>query len=478
MRGSDRASAPAARPSTGLVDPCTGEVYGELTATRAGDLDAVVDRAAEAGEDWRASRVADRVEALERMADAIAAREAGFADAIALPLGFPRHRAEAVHVRPAVTTARTTAESLPSVRFRTRVRHSVVVREPVGVVAGITPWNYPLLQAVNKICAAVAAGNSVVLKPSELTPQHADLLVDAVAGVLPPGLLQVVHGGGPSVGRALAAHPKVRFVSFTGSTAVGREIAAQAGADLKRVALELGGKSACVVLDDGDLPAAVEQAVQSVLVNSGQTCTALTRLVVPRGRLAEATEIAASRLSQAVVGHRDDPGAHLGPVVSAAQRERVRRLVDGGIQQGARLVTGGTAPPAGLERGFYVRPTLLGEVTADMTIAQEEVFGPVLALMAHDGPDSAVAIANATPYGLSGAVWGGDLDRAVDVVRRMRTGQVSLNGGPFNPVAPFGGVGDSGTGREKGTHGIVELTDLKSVQLADPEAAMAFEEGP
>jgi acyl-CoA reductase-like NAD-dependent aldehyde dehydrogenase len=340
-----------------------------------------------------------------------------------------------------------------------------VVREPIGVVGCITPWNYPLNQIIAKVAPALAAGCTVVLKPSEVAPLNAFLLTEAIdeAG-LPAGVFNLVSGVGPVVGEAIAAHPDVDMVSFTGSTRAGKRVAELAAATVKRVALELGGKSANVVLPDADLEKAVSAGVTNCYLNSGQTCTAWTRMLVPRDRLAEAEQVAAARAERYRVGDPLADGTNLGPLVSEIQRDRVRGYIEKGIAEGAKLVTGGAEPPDGLEKGYFVRPTVFSEVTPDMTVAQEEIFGPVLSIIPYDTEDEAVEIANGTIYGLAGGVWSGDPAHAEQVARRLRTGQVDINGAMYNPLAPFGGYKQSGVGRENGRIGFEEFLETKSLQ--------------
>jgi acyl-CoA reductase-like NAD-dependent aldehyde dehydrogenase len=352
--------------------------------------------------------------------------------------------------------------------YEQRVANSLVIREPAGVAACITPWNVPLLLIMQKIAPALVAGCTVVLKPSEITPLNAYALAEIIADCeLPPGVFNLVVGDGPVVGAELAANPGVDLVSLTGSTRAGREVARLGADSLKRVHLELGGKNAFVVLDDADLKTAVRANVDQVCFNSGQTCLQWSRLLVPRELADEATEIAAEACDGYRVGDPRDPDTDLGPLVSAAAYERVQGYLARGVAEGARLVTGGPQRPAGLSRGYYVRPTVFAGVSPEMTIAREEIFGPVLSVMPYVDEDDAVRIANDTPYGLHGAVWSADTGRAVAVARRLRTGVVDVNGGPFNLVAPFGGFKQSGYGRECGVEGLEAFLEVKSTQLPD-----------
>lgn len=343
--------------------------------------------------------------------------------------------------------------------------NSLVVREPVGVVAAITPWNYPLHQIVNKVVPAVAAGCTVVLKPSEVAPLTAGILAEIVSAAgVPDGVLNIVHGVGPVVGEALAAHPDVDMVSFTGSTRAGRRVAAVAAETVKRVALELGGKSANLVLDDADLGLAVKIGMANCYLNGGQTCTAWSRMLVPASRHDEAVELAVAAAAKYTVGDPTEASTRIGPMVSAAQRERVTGYISAGTAEGATLACGGPDVPDGLDRGYFVRPTVFGGVRPEHTIAKEEIFGPVLSIMPYGSEDEGVELANSTVYGLAGAVFSADNDRAVAVARRLRTGQVDVNGGAFNPIAPFGGYKQSGNGRELGRFGLEEFCEIKSIQ--------------
>ena len=342
--------------------------------------------------------------------------------------------------------------------------NSLIVKEPIGVVGCITPWNFPAHQVALKVAAAMAAGCTVVVKPSEVAP----LLVHALAAVfdevgVPAGVFNLVSGYGPVVGEALVAHPGVDMVSFTGSTRAGKRIAEVAAGSVKRVALELGGKSASVVLDDADMETAIAGGLaNSIGLNCGQACTALTRVLVPQERLAEA-EVAKRIAETYTIGAWNEEGTVLGPLVSKVQQERVLGYIQKGIDEGARLVTGGVDP--GRSAGYFVTPTVFSGVDNDMTIAREEIFGPVIALLPYLDEEDAVRIANDTVYGLAAAVWSGDQDRALRVARRLQAGQVQVNGGAFNPAAPFGGYKQSGLGREAGAAGIEEFLETKAIQL-------------
>jgi len=441
-----------------VVDPVTEEAFATIPAGTAMDVDRAVRAARRAFAEWSVTSVDDRAAVLRKAHDALTERAEEMAATISREMGAPPKIAAQVHVGLPLAVLASYVELLPAFQAEERVGNSLVVREPVGVVGAITPWNYPLHQVMAKVAPALAAGCTVVLKPSEVAPLCAYLLVELFeqAG-LPPGVLNLVTGTGREVGEAIAAHPDVDMVSFTGSTRAGRRVSEVAAATVKRVALELGGKSANVVLPDADLNRAVRVGVANAFLNSGQTCTAWTRMLVPRDRQDEAVAVAAEVA--------DGMARVLGPVVSQAQWDRVQGYIDTGVAEGARLAAGGPGRPEGMERGYYVRPTVFADVAPQMTIAQEEIFGPVLSVLPYDGEDEALRIANDSPYGLAGGVWSADQDRALGFARRMRTGQVDVNGGRFNPTAPFGGYKQSGNGRELGHFGLEEFLEVKSLQL-------------
>jgi acyl-CoA reductase-like NAD-dependent aldehyde dehydrogenase len=441
-----------------LVDPATEEVFATLRLADTDAADAAVAAARAAFDGWAGLDISARVGILARVRAALAARADEFAALITRDMGCPPKIARAVQVGTPLAVLDGYLSLIDGYPFEERIGNSVVVREPIGVVAAITPWNYPLHQVMAKIVPALLAGCPVVLKPSELAPSAALLLAEILAGAgLPDGVFNLVCGTGPVVGEALAAHPDVDMVSFTGSTAAGRRVARVAADTVKRVALELGGKSASVLLPDADLAAAVKATVSNAFLNSGQTCTAWTRLLVPAARQAEVAALAG--------GFAETMAGRLGPVASRAQWDRVQGYITRGIESGYPLVTGGSGRPRGVARGFFCRPTVFAGVPADATIAQEEIFGPVLSIITYADDDEAVAIANGTPYGLAGAVWSADPTRAMAFARRLRTGQVDVNGARFNPVAPFGGYRQSGNGRELGRYGLDEFCEVKAIQL-------------
>ncbi|MER5449424.1 aldehyde dehydrogenase family protein [Streptomyces sp. NPDC002764] len=449
------------RPAAGtdvieVVNPVDEQVIGHVPAGTAADVDAAVRAARAALPAWSATAPTERAARLTALRDALLARKDEIAETVTAELGAPLQFSQNVHAAVPIAVAGSYAELAATYAFEEKAGNSTVYLEPVGVVGAITPWNYPLHQVVAKVAPALAAGCTIVVKPAEDTPLVAQLFAEAVheAGV-PAGVFNLVTGLGPVAGQALAEHPDVDLVSFTGSTAVGRRIGATAGAAVKRVALELGGKSANVILPSADLAKAVNVGVANVMSNSGQTCSAWTRMLVHRERYEEAVELAAGAAAKY--------GPRIGPVVNAKQLARVRGYIDKGVAEGARLVAGGTEPPH--EQGYFVAPTVFADVTPEMTIAQEEIFGPVLAILPYEDEEDALRIANGTVYGLAGAVWAGDEAEAVAFARRMDTGQVDINGGRFNPLAPFGGYKQSGVGRELGAHGLAEYLQTKSLQF-------------
>jgi betaine-aldehyde dehydrogenase len=357
-------------------------------------------------------------------------------------------------------------ELMQQISWQEEIGNSLVVREPIGVLGAITPWNYPLHQIAAKVAPALAAGCTVVLKPSGVAPLNAFILAEVIeAAGLPAGVFNLVTGPASEVGEAIAADPGVDIVSFTGSTRAGRRVSELASETVKAVTMELGGKSPNVILDDADLSKAVPDGVAKCFINSGQTCSALTRMLVPEAMMDEAAQIAAATAETFTPGDPFDEGTRLGPLVSEEQRQIVRGYIEKGSEEGAKLVTGGAEPPEGLDRGYFVRPTVFSGVENSMTIAQEEIFGPVLTMIPYSDEEEAVRIANDSIYGLAGGVWSSDEDRAVGIARRIRTGQVEINGGVFNPLAPFGGYKQSGHGRELGYFGIEEFLQPKALQL-------------
>ncbi|WP_432056666.1 aldehyde dehydrogenase family protein [Streptomyces sp. bgisy022] len=453
----DGAWRPAAGPEViEVVNPADEQVIATVPAGTVEDVDAAVRAARAALPAWAATPPAERAARLTALRDALDARREEIAQTVTAELGAPLKLSQTVHAGLPVAVAGSYAELAATYVFEERIGNSTVYHEPVGVVGAITPWNYPLHQIVAKVAPALAAGCTIVVKPAEDTPLVARLFAEAVhdAGI-PAGVFNLVTGLGPVAGQALAEHPGVDLVSFTGSTAVGRRIGAIAAGAVKRVALELGGKSANVILPDADLARAVNVGVANVMSNSGQTCSAWTRMLVHRDQYDEAVALAADAAAKY--------GDRIGPLVNAQQRDRVRGYIEKGVAEGARLVAGGPDTPHGT--GYFVSPTVLADVTPGMTVAQEEIFGPVLCVLRYEDEEDALRIANGTVYGLAGAVWAGDEERAVAFARRLETGQVDINGGRFNPLAPFGGYRQSGVGRELGVHGLTEYLQTKSLQF-------------
>ena len=449
-----------------VIDSTTEEVLGSVPEGTVEDVDRAVAAARGAFAAWAARPLAERTALLTEVAGGLAARTDELADLITHEVGMPRLLSQLVQVGLPLNSFATAAQVAAAFTWEETVGNSLVVREPIGVVGCITPWNYPLHQIAAKVAPALAAGCTVVVKPSEVAPLNAFVLAEIMDQVgVPAGVFNLVTGFGPVVGEAIAADDGVDMVSFTGSTWAGRRVSEVAAGTVKRVALELGGKSANVILPDADLATAVPDGINKCFLNSGQTCSALTRMLVPRERLAEVEELARASAETFTPGDPFDDGTRLGPLVSAAQLDRVRTYIDKGVGEGATLLTGGSESPAGLDRGFFVAPTVFTGVTRDMTIAREEIFGPVLAIIPYDTEDEAVDIANDTDYGLAGGVWSGDPEHAKAVALRLRTGQVEVNGGSFNPMAPFGGYKQSGNGREFGSFGLEEFLEVKSLQL-------------
>ena len=443
----------------------TGELYATVPAGTAEDAARAVAAAAAAFPAWSVTSPKERGEFLQRVSEKLAERADDLAVTIAHEVGMPLMLAKGIQVGLPTMNFADQAQRIQEYVWEEEIGNSVVVREPVGVVVAITPWNYPLHQIALKVAPALAAGCTVVLKPSEVAPINAFALADIFHELgLPKGVFNLVTGVGPVVGEALAGDPRVDMVSFTGSTRAGKRVMHLAADGVKRVALELGGKSANVILEDADVAKAVADGVFKCFLNSGQTCSALTRMVVPRSRLAEVEEIAVATAEGFAPGDPISGSSLLGPLVSATQLERVRGYIRRGVDEGARLLCGGVEPVEGLGGGYYVAPTVFSDVRNDMTIAQEEIFGPVLSIIPYDSEDEALEIANDSAYGLAGGVWAGTDERAFEFARKIRAGQIEINGGAFNVLAPFGGYKQSGVGREVGTFGLEEFLEVKAIQ--------------
>ncbi|MXP23404.1 aldehyde dehydrogenase family protein [Gordonia sp. HNM0687] len=449
-----------------VQNPTTEEQLGTVPAGSAADVDAAVAAARDAFPAWSRTSVSDRADYLRRIRDGLAKRQDEFAETIATEMGCPLRIAGRIQAALPQTVVGGVADLIESYEFDSVAGTSIVAREPVGVVGAITPWNYPLHQITNKLAPALAAGCTFVLKPSEVSPFTAYLLFDVLdeAG-LPDGVVNLATGYGTSVGEAIAGHRDIDAVSFTGSLRAGQRVAEVASRNITRVTLELGGKSANVILPDADLSAAVKVGVGNAFLNGGQTCTAWTRMLVSDAQYDDVLEMVASVAKGYAPGDPLDPKTKLGPMASAAQRDRIREFIGIAQSEGARVVTGGAEPPEGFERGYFVQPTVLADVHPDSTVAQQEIFGPVLSVIRYADEDEALAIANNSDYGLSGAVWSADQDRAIAFARNVRTGSIDINGGQYNPIAPFGGYKRSGIGREMGVAGLEEFLEMKAIQL-------------
>jgi aldehyde dehydrogenase (NAD+) len=449
-----------------VINPSTEEAIGRIPEGTAEDADRAVRAARAAFDSWSRLSPHERAGYCEAIGAQLTERGDELGALITSELGMPLGLSRMIQAGLPAMGFSAMPDLVEEIAWEEEVGNSLVVREPAGVVAAITPWNYPLNQIALKAAPAMTAGCTVVVKPSEVAPLNAFVLAEACEAVgLPAGVFNLVTGYGPVVGEAIVSHPETDMVSFTGSTRAGRRVSELAAARVKPVAVELGGKSPNVILDDADLEKAVTDGVGKCFLNSGQTCSALTRMLVPRERLEAAEAIAAAVAEAYTPGDPLVDGSAMGPLVSDVQRERVRGYIEKGEQEGAKLVTGGAEAPEGLEQGFFVRPTVFSQVTTDMTIAQEEIFGPVLAIMPYEDEEDAVRIANDSEYGLAGGVWSADEERAKKVAARIRTGQVEINGGTWNPMAPFGGYKQSGHGREAGLYGLEEYLVTKSMQL-------------
>ncbi|GAA5442070.1 3-succinoylsemialdehyde-pyridine dehydrogenase [Microbulbifer sp. NBRC 101763] len=447
-----------------VINPATEALICEVSEGSAEDVDLAVTAARTAFHSWRNSTAQKRRELLNAIADGMEKRKEELTFAISQTLGCPEHIARWLHVDGPIYAMRFYAERTSEMEKTEKAAHSILFREPVGVCGFITPWNYPLHQFVGKVAPALAAGCTMITKPAEITPLQDFIMAEIIdeAGV-PAGVFNLVPGAGSVVGAALSSHPGIDMVSFTGSTRAGVEVAKAAAPTVKRVTQELGGKSPLIITPDADLEAAVRWGCEDVFINSGQTCTALTRMLVPAERYEEAVEIAQQVAEGITMGTGED--AFMGPLSSARQREIVRGYIQRGIDEGARMVTGGAETPENLEKGFYVKPTVFADVHNDMSIAREEIFGPVTCLIPYKDMDEAISIANDTEYGLSSGVWAKDAESAMPLVRRIEAGLCFVNGGEFNYDAPFGGYKRSGNGREFGDAGLGEFIELKSVQL-------------
>ena len=454
-----------------VINPATEASAGRISMGSAADVDRAVKAARAAFASYSQSSLDERVALLERIVVEYQKRYADMAAAITEEMGAPVLLAQKAQAAMGIGHLQSALGVLKNYAFQEARGTTLIVKEPIGVCGLITPWNWPVNQIACKVAPALAVGCTMVLKPSEIAPFSAQIWTEILhAAGVPAGVFNLVNGDGPTVGAAISSHPEVDMVSFTGSTRAGIEVARNAAPTVKRVHQELGGKSPNLILPDADLKRSVTAGVRGVMGNSGQSCNAPTRMLVPNARMAEALEIAKAAAEATTVG-APDSGAALGPVISATQWDKIQTLIHKGIEEGASVVAGGPGKPAGLETGYYVRPTVLGHVNNQMTVAREEIFGPVLTILGYDTVDEAVAIANDTPYGLAAYVSGTDLDAARKVASRLRAGQVNINSAGTDLMAPFGGFKQSGNGREWGDHAFGEFLEVKAVLGFAPKPA-------
>ena len=455
---------PAEPRTMDVVNPATEEVYGRISIGSAADVDRAVAAASRAFETFSTTSRQERIDLLQNILEVFVRRADEVAEAIMDEMGAPWGLAKYAQAASGTQHISAALKALQSYQFEEQIGSTMIVKEPIGVCGLITPWNWPMNQIAVKVAPAIAAGCTMVLKPSEIAPFDAIIFAEILheAGV-PAGVFNLVNGDGPGVGTALSQHPDIAMMSFTGSTRAGVLVAQNAAPSVKRVAQELGGKSANIILDDADLEEAVKDGAAGMFENTGQSCDAPSRMLVPKAMLEEAAAIAAKVAAETAVGNPREKGTRVGPVVSELQWNKIQGLIQKGIDEGATLVAGGTGRPEGLETGYFVKPTVFSNVSNEMTIAREEIFGPVLSIIPYEDEDDAIRIANDTPYGLSGYVSSGDLERARRVASRMRTGMVHINGADLEALAPFGGYKQSGNGREWGAHGMDEFLEIKSV---------------
>ncbi len=457
-----------------VINPSTEEVASRISLGSAADVDKAVQAARRAFESFSRTSRDERVALLEKVLAIYKRRADEVAQAISLEMGAPLWLSKAAQAAMGTAHLKTTLAVLKNFEFETVQGTSATLYEPVGVVGMITPWNWPINQIMCKVAPALAAGCTVILKPSEIAPLSGILVAEIMdeAGV-PPGVFNLVNGDGPGVGEAMSVHPGIDMMTFTGSTRAGIAVAKAAADTVKRVAQELGGKSANIVLQDADIEKAVKQGVQACFTNSGQSCNAPTRMFVPRAKQDQAMAVARTVAEKTQVADAMAEGMAMGPVVSQAQFSKIQGLIQKGIDEGATLVAGGTGRPEGLSKGYFVKPTVFADVNNDMTIAREEIFGPVLVMIPYDTEEDAIRMANDSPYGLSGYVQSGSLEHARQVAARLRTGMVHLNGAGPDVGAPFGGYKQSGNGREWGEHGFREFLEVKAVMGYEPKPAKA-----
>ncbi len=452
--------------SIDVINPATEEIIGRVPVGSTKDVDKAVVAAKSAFDSWSKSSIEERIELLNALSNAFKERGEELAQTITSEVGTPIGYSRVAMVGTPRVVSRSYAKILEDYVWEEEIRNSIICKEPIGVCAFITPWNFPLHQIIGKVAPAMAAGCTMILKPSKEAPLSAFILAEILDEIgLPAGVFNLVSGHGSEIGDYMSSHPDVDMVSFTGSTGAGVSVSQSAAPTIKRVTLELGGKSANVALEDADPVLVAKKAIGACHQNSGQTCSALTRLIIPESMNKQVCDIIAEKNDSYLVGNPLDEGTRCGPMVSLRQQLSVTEYIQSGIDEGANLISGGLGMPDGIEKGFYVKPTIFANVTPEMKIWKEEIFGPVLVITTYNTESEALKLANDSIYGLSGGVWSEDPDRAVNFAKKMRTGQVSVNGGSFNVSAPFGGYKLSGNGRELGTHGLDEFLEIKSIQL-------------
>ena len=452
--------------SIDVINPATEEIIGKIPVGSADDVDKAASAARIAFDSWAKSSIEERINILNALSNALKEKGESIAQTITAEVGTPIGYSRVAMVGTPRVVSRSYAKILENFDWEEKVRNSIICKEPIGVCAFITPWNFPLHQIIGKVAPAIAAGCTMILKPSKEAPLSAFILADILHEIgLPPGVFNLVSGHGSEIGNYMSSHPEVDMVSFTGSTGAGVAVSEAAATTVKRVTLELGGKSANVALDDADPILVAKKAIGACHQNSGQTCSALTRLIIPESMSDEVYEIIAKKNNSYTVGDPLEENTRCGPMVSLRQQKSVSAYIQSGISEGATLVSGGLGMPEGISKGYYVKPTIFANVSPDMKIWKEEIFGPVLVITTYKSEEEALTLANDSIYGLSGGVWSKDEERAIKFAKEMRTGQVSVNGGAFNVSAPFGGYKLSGNGRELGTHGLNEFLEIKSIQL-------------
>ena len=452
--------------SIDVINPATEEIIGKIPVGSADDVDKAASAARIAFDSWAKSSIEERINILNALSNALKEKGESIAQTITAEVGTPIGYSRVAMVGTPRVVSRSYAKILENFDWEEKVRNSIICKEPIGVCAFITPWNFPLHQIIGKVAPAIAAGCTMILKPSKEAPLSAFILADILHEIgLPPGVFNLVSGHGSEIGNYMSSHPEVDMVSFTGSTGAGVAVSEAAATTVKRVTLELGGKSANVALDDADPILVAKKAIGACHQNSGQTCSALTRLIIPESMSDEVYEIIAKKNNSYTVGDPLEENTRCGPMVSLRQQKSVSTYIQSGISEGATLVSGGLGMPEGISKGYYVKPTIFANVSPDMKIWKEEIFGPVLVITTYKSEEEALILANDSIYGLSGGVWSKDEERAIKFAKEMRTGQVSVNGGTFNVSAPFGGYKLSGNGRELGTHGLNEFLEIKSIQL-------------